>query len=232
VFLQESGAEFQPGHRRELEQLVGRKLATHFHYLIVNKPGLTPKGIQRKKFERSFRRNLRVQDARAGLDAIVPAGDRIILIGYSEGAYLAPEVALKDPRIRSVVMIGGGTRGWLQEELNNARKKDRPQVRAQIREIERHPKSERSWNGFSFATWYSYREDSTLHALKHLHVPVLAILGKRDRTIDLKSARQDFKALSAQHPIRVELLKRCGHSFKGHWGTVRRVLRDHIRSLP
>lgn len=232
VFLQESGAEFQIGHRRELELLVGRKLAQQFNYLIVNKPGLHPGGVNEPLFERSFRRNLRVADAQLTLKKVVPFEDKILLVGYSEGAYLAPEVALNDPRVEAVVMIGGGTRGWLKEELSNARKSDRRKIRKQILEIEASPKSRKKWLGFSYATWCSYKEDRTLESLRRLHTPALAILGKRDRTIDFKSTVRDLKRLRHQrHWIEIEVIRNCGHSFKGHWGSVRRTLKKYVSSL-
>jgi pimeloyl-ACP methyl ester carboxylesterase len=155
-----------------------------------------------------------------------------LLVGYSEGAYLAPEVALSDDRVEAVVMIGGGTRGWLKEEISNAKKSDLSYVRKQIREIESSPNSLKKWNGFSYATWYSYREDRTLESLRRLHTPALAILGRRDRTIDFKSTVQDLKRLRRQrHWIEIEVIRQCGHSFKGHWGSVRRTLKKYISSL-
>ncbi len=234
VFLQESGADFQPGSRTELQQLIGKKFSLNFNYLVVNKPGLGPKGLNKKKFEQSFRRPMRVQDARVAIEAAIPPGAQIILMGYSEGAYLAPDVALGDSRVKSVVLIGGGTRGWLKEELSNAKADSTKAVRAEIREIHKHPRSLREWHGFSYATWYSYRGDDTFDALKKLQAPVLAILGKRDRTIDFKSTLQDLKKLRRhKKAVHIEVIKKCGHSFKGHWGTVRTVLRRHLReALP
>ena len=123
VFVQESGASFSRAKRSEINALLGSKLASRFHYLVINKPGLNPRGVDTPKFEKSFRRAKRVSDALETMKKIIPHQDHIYLIGYSEGAYLAPQIAQRDSRVKAVVMIGGGTRGWLKEEIAMAKKK-------------------------------------------------------------------------------------------------------------
>ncbi len=108
----------------------------------------------------------------------------------------------------ALAMIGGGTRGWLKEELANASPAEKKRVRKQIRMISRNQNSNEKWMDFSYATWHSYREDRTLAALKDLKKPTLAILGARDRTIDLKSTLRDLKKLAAANkPVHVELFQ-------------------------
>lgn len=224
VFLPESGSDFRHGDRQELVSLIGARAAKKFHFLVVNKPGLEAKRTDRALFESSFRRTKRIEDALAAINTVIPRGDRIHLVGYSEGAYLAPQVGRLDRRIRSVTMIGGGTRGWLKEELSNASPRERILYRNKIKEIYRNPTSLRKWNGFSYATWYSYRGDNTLKALRDVRVPTLAILGARDRVIDLKAAIVDLMLVSERQPIQVHVFGDCGHHFTKHWLHVSRVL--------
>jgi len=230
VFLPEAAADFQTGSRAELKRLIGARLAAEYNYLAINKPGVGPRRLDKVAFERSFRRHYRVKDALAAMRAVIPMKDKICLVGYSEGAYLAPEIARLDKRVIAVAMIGGGTRGWLREELNNARGRQRASVLRQIREIQKRSQSSEKWHAFSYATWYSYREDRTLEALKKLSRPTLAILGARDRTIDLKSTLSDLKRLAEKKPIQIELLPRCGHSFSSHWAPVGQALREFLRT--
>lgn len=229
VFVPESGADFDRGGPKSLNWLFGARLGSRFNHLIINKPGLGPRGVNEAAFEKSFRRQRRIADALTTLKAIIPKGDEIVLIGYSEGAYLAPEIAVRDSRVRTVVMIGGGTRGWLKEELANAKAKDRAAMAKQIRLIYKKPRSTRKWNGFSFATWYSYREDATLRALRGLKIPVFAILGARDRTIDLKTTVADLRRLGKTKNIYTRVLRGCGHSFKGQWVHVRRAIHGFFK---
>jgi len=224
VYLLESGAGFLYANRTELAELVGAETARQLNFLVINKPGLYPDGVDTEEFERSFIRQRRVDDAVTALKVIVPQNHKIHLIGYSEGAYIAPQVARLDPRVKSVTMIGGGTRGWLSEELNNANGREKAVCAKKIREIFANPTPERKWNGFTYATWYSYRGDSTLHALKQLRTPALAIVGARDRVIDAKSAIADFKRISEQKPLKLHVLRNCGHQFTNHWKPVRRIV--------
>lgn len=224
VFLPESGSDFRRGDRQELENLVGRRAAKKFHFLVINKPGVLPAGIDRALFEGSFRRKRRIEDALFTLKKIIPRRDQIHLIGYSEGAYLAPQIARKDSRIQSVTMIGGGTRGWLKEELSNASRREKPLFEQKIQDIYRKPSSLKKWNGFSYATWHSYRGDNTLKALRGLKLPTLAILGARDRVIDLKTTIVDLMLVSERQPIEVHVFGDCGHYFTKHWPPVSRVL--------
>jgi pimeloyl-ACP methyl ester carboxylesterase len=231
VFLPESGSEFRQGDRRELAGLIGAGLAKKFHFLVINKPGLGPEGVDKAMFEKSFRRERRIEDALRVLKELIPAGDRIYLVGYSEGAYLAPPIARREKRVKAVVMIGGGTRGWLKEELSNAGRREKPAFEKKIREIYRQPKSLKKWNGFSYATWYSYRGDTTLKALRDVRVPMLAILGARDRVIDLKTTIVDLMLVSEHQPIQLHVFGDCGHYFSKHWKPVSRVLERFLADL-
>lgn len=227
VFLTESGACFQPGTRQELKMLLGPTLARQFHYLVINKPGLNPKGKDRQAFEHSFRRQLRIADALETMRKIIPRGHKIYLVGYSEGAYLAPEIAVQDRRVQAVAMVGGGTRGWLKEELGTAQARQKAALRRQIARIRRRAHDHSlKWQGFSYATWNSYREDSTLHALKKLRRPALSVLGEKDRVIDLKAALRDLASLKN---VRVELLPGRGHALAWNWEAVTPHLRHFLR---
>lgn len=224
VFLTESGSEFRRADRKELESLVGHRVARHFNFLIINKPGLNPNDTDHDLFERSFRRTHRIADAVRTMKTIIPRNHEIHIVGYSEGAYLSPQVAEKDKRVKTVSMIGGGTRGWLKEELNTAAPRAKKSYKNAIQAIYKNPKSLEKWNGFSHATWYSYRGDNTLHSLRKLKIPVLTILGARDRVIDLRSAIVDMVLISEDHPIHINIFGDCGHYFSKHWRQVELVL--------
>lgn len=224
VFLTESASDFREGDRKELESLVGARVARHFNFLVINKPGLSPHSTDRDLFEKSFRRTRRIEDALKAMKAVIPKNHQIHLVGYSEGAYLAPQVAKRDKRVATVSMIGGGTRGWLKEEYNTAGLSERKEYLKKIKDIYRNPRSLEKWNGFSYATWYSYRGDNTLQALRNLKRPTLAILGARDRVIDLRSTIVDMVLISEKQPVHIHVFGDCGHYFSKHWSQVELVL--------
>ena len=224
VFLPESGSDFRTGDRKELVGLVGSHIAQKFNFLVINKPGVEQKKVDKKMFEKSFRHEKRIEDTLQALKAIIPAKDKIHLVGYSEGAYNTPVVARRDKRIISISMIGGGTRGWMKEELSNDSAKEKSSYERAIKGIYKKSHSTKKWNGFSYATWYSYRADNTLRALKGLELPALAILGARDKVIDLKATIVDLVLVSERKPIQVHIFGDCGHHFSKHWKPVSRVL--------
>lgn len=218
VLIPESGADFETPIRSDFESFLGKKLSRRFNFMVINKPGVHLEGIQPHLFESSFRRKTRIQDNLKALKQVIPPEDTIFLIGYSEGAYLAPQVTIKDPRVKAMVMIGGGTRGWLEEELSNCGIRERKWLKEQIQDILDHPRSLKKWNGFSYATWASYQGDDTFNTLKKIkNVPTLAILGTRDRTIDFNTTLKDLKTLARSRPIQIRTFKKCGHSFVNHW---------------
>jgi len=153
VFLTESGSDFRSADRKELESLVGKKVARYFNFLIVNKPGLSPGKINRNLFEQSFRRIRRIEDALMTMKTVIPTNHEIHLVGYSEGAYLTPQVARRDKRVKTISMLGGGTRGWLKEELSTATPREKKSYARTISNIYKNPNSLEKWNGFSYATW-------------------------------------------------------------------------------
>ncbi len=224
VMIPESATAFRYADRNELVSLVGKKVATHFNFLVINKPGLSPTTTDRDLYERSFRRLKRIDDALITLKAIIPKDHHIHLVGYSEGAYLAPQIAIREKRVATLSLIGGGTRGWLKEELNTTSRLERSYYKKKIKEIYRNPLSLKKWNGFSYATWYSYRTDSALQAIRQLHIPTLAILGARDRVIDLRSTIVDLVMVSENQPIHIHIFGDCGHHFTNHWKQVELVL--------
>jgi hypothetical protein len=57
-----------------------------------------------------------------------------------------------------------------------------------------------------------------------MELPAIAILGARDRVIDLKSAIVDLVLVSERKPIQVHIFGDCGHHFSKHWKPVSLVL--------
>ena len=232
VYLPESSPDFYRGSRGELRRLIGPTLGARLNYLAINKPGVGPNGVDEEQFDRSFLRPRRLADARRALTQIIPSSAQIYLVGYSEGAYLAPQIAALDPRVAGIVMIGGGTRGWLTEELNMMDSGLRDKAgRKDILRILKYPRAADRWRGHSYAMWTSFNGDHTLNALRKLRVPTLAILGDRDRAIDLPTTLEDLREIGTRRSVQIELLENCGHDFAGHWGTVGKLLRQFISPL-
>ena len=235
------------GTRAELKKIFDGPLVQGFNYLALNKPGMGAKKKNAAVFEKSFRQPLRLGDYKKAIEAIIPSDHRVVLVGYSEGAYLAPCLARELSNVMGVAIIGGGTRGWIKEELNNAKRENRRSDMIAIRKILKTPQSAKKWNGFSHATWYSYRKDTTFLALQELSIPVLAIIGAQDRIIDFKTTKADLKTLvrsknidpkgrqsvdpKGRQSIDLQIISDCGHEFTNHWLLVSQKLTRFVGYL-
>lgn len=219
VFLPGSSAElwdFGWGESRALlEPLRGRA-----NLLQVNKPGILADGkVNRRAFEASFRRHQRVKDYAEILKECIPAEHRIFLLGFSEGAYLGPEVALRDDRVQALALISGGTRSWLDEEIYKPSALRMQPIFKRIGAVYARPYSTAlTWHGNSHATWTSYDNDDTLFALEKLSLPILAVHASEDIMIDLDSARGDLERLRREgRDITLRLFAGVDHTLERHW---------------
>ncbi len=219
VFLPGSSAElwdFGWGESRALlEPLRGRA-----NLLQVNKPGILGDGkVAWKEFEASFRRDQRVKDYNEILKACIPPGHKIFLLGFSEGAYLSPEVALHDARVRGLALISGGTRSWVDEEIFKPSAKNLGPILKRVAAVYARPHSTTlTWHGNSHATWTSYDNDNTLLALRKLSLPILAIHASEDVMIDLDSARGDLLKLKGEGKnITLRMFEGVDHTLERHW---------------
>lgn len=219
VFLPGSSAElwdFGWGECRALLEPMRGKA----NLLQVNKPGIDGDGkVDKRVFEKSFRRQQRVKDYAEILRECIPSQHGIFLLGFSEGAYLSPEVALHDARVRALSLICGGTRSWLDEEiLKDCAVNLRP-ILKRVGAVYAKPRSTRlKWHGNSHATWTSYDGDDTLKALEKLALPVLAMHASEDIMIDNDSARADLLRLKQEgKDITLRMFDGVDHTLERHW---------------
>ncbi len=105
-----------------------------------------------------------LDDVRAALDALRAQpevdGGRIVLIGHSEGAYLAPIVAAEDPAIAGLVLLAGAARSlaeitrWQVETLLRLQGASDEQVSAALAQEDQYlafvKGSEGEWSDYSY----------------------------------------------------------------------------------
>lgn len=232
VYLPGSAPELHQADATERLSLAGRVHAPETHLLVLNKPGIRWNGsVQKSIFEKSFTRAQRIQDTQEVLREMIPDDARIALVGYSEGAYLAPELAVKDERVKSLVLLAGGTRGWLDEEINLSPEKEISLVLRKVLEIYSQKKPSARWRGFSHRTWHSYDHVSAMDWLARLTIPVLALHGAKDRLVDVETAIADLENLRANHGLRLrsKVYKDLGHDMDFEVPRVARAVRQFLK---
>lgn len=202
------------------------------HLLVINKVGVQPDGrVQKALFEDSFLREQRICDVVDVIRQIIPEEHQICLIGYSEGAYLAPEIALRCKQIQALLLLAGGTRGWLEEELNKMTASEFRREQHHVSAIYAGLSPNRRWRGFSHRTWNSFETSQTLKALERLQIPILSIYGSRDTVIDQRSMCLDLRRLRHLEFFNVRRLNNLDHQFHDQWDRVLRASRPLLASF-
>lgn len=235
VFLPGSGAEFWDFDSAEKRSLLSSFAARREpHLLMINKVGVDAQGaLAPVLYERSFRRAQRILDYQEVLYKIVPRGHRIFLVGFSEGAYLAPEIALTDRRIEAISLLSGGTRSWLDEELYKCQDpRSLREVIQRVGAVYARPNSTRAlWHRVSHATWTSYDTDRTREALLQLRLPIFAAFGSEDRMIDVVSALQDLRAVKKARVI-TRIYPGVDHTLERYWLPALRASSKFFNGVP
>lgn len=187
-----------------------------YNLLIVNKAGSDVNGnCDWPEYNRASLRPQRIADIQSVLKSQLPADAKILLMGESEGGYIAPDVALSDTRVGAMILISAGTRSWIDEEVENTPAHKREQVRRHLKqEIVGHPDIDRFFRGWTYAQLNSYDNRQTYESLKKSAIPILALNGSLDRMIWVDAARADFENLiqnEGKSNIEFHFLKGADH---------------------
>lgn len=136
-------------------------------------------------------------------------GDLVILAG-SSGTVVGEQVAVLVPEVRSLVLLGLGSR-WFLDDLtsgieaslanapgNEASKQAELQsVLAMFEQMRESPSNLKFASGHSHAYWASLMNFDQLNALRQVEVPVLAVQGARDENVSAAGAKAMVRELEA-----------------------------------
>lgn len=239
VFLPGSGCGiFEPQSSRWIQWLRSVK---PYGVLAINKAGAMPDGTcSQDEYQRSSVRQQRIADIQAALQKQLPAQAKVLLIGESEGGYIAPDIAAADSRVKSMILLSAGTRSWIEELVNLSPVRERAGLQKFFNEkvIGNNSLSD-FYDDTSYAQLNSYHLGQTLNPLKALQIPILMINGGQDRHVwvggviqDLRRLRMEFGKKNIQHRIFPELnhsLECAVSSCDGE--KVSRQLRDLVQSF-
>ena len=154
-----------------------------FNILIIEKKGVRADGTcDFKQFNERSLREVRIDDIQNVMKRELPVDADILLVAESEGAYIAPDIALADSRVTKLIDLSGGTKSWIDEEVSFVPDSEKPALREFFRDkVIGHPSHSLFYRGFSYAELNSYDNHKTYDSLKALKIPVLMLNGDRDR---------------------------------------------------
>lgn len=176
------------------------KAAHEYNLLVINKAGIGLDGnCRRDEYERSSLRSQRIEDTLVAVTTYVPRDAKVTLVAESEGGYIAPDIAVADSRVQSIILVSGGTRSWLDEEIMLADPQDRPRIKNLMNtEVRGSDSIDKFYDGTSYAQLNSYDTNATVLALSKLKIPILSMQGGRDRNIWVRGTISDLKSLIAE----------------------------------
>lgn len=196
VFLPGSGCGIYDARPDSWFSIIGRQFV-RFHRslngLVINKAGATPNGCNEPEFLRSALRERRIGDIREVLANVLPRNARILLVGESEGGYIAPDIALLDPRVKALILLSGGTRSWIDEEIFFVRPEERLALKEFFaREVIPNPTLDKFYRGWSYAQLVSFHTQKTYFSLRQSPKPTLVLNGARDTKTWVDGTQQDL----------------------------------------
>ena len=179
------------------------------HYAVVGKPGApfwSPEpGEPTPAYHRALTLDRRVADASAAVDALARRpwvdASRVVVVGHSEGAQVAPALAAANGRVTHVAALAASGLSQAVDFVFDVRRRVRAgelsfeegeariaAVHDQIRRIEAAPAAADSlWRGHSYRRWWSFFRPP-LDAFLALDIPVFVAVGVDDTASPVESA--------------------------------------------
>lgn len=133
---------------------------------------------------------------------------RILLVGVSEGALVAPKVATLHPEVTHLALIGDGA--WtMRESLRHLYQMHAIpfDVDVELRAIEADRHSiKHEWFGNPYRWWADVMDISARNDLLKLEIPILVGFGERDTSVPVESALALKSAFDAEHKTNLTLI--------------------------
>jgi len=156
--------------------------------------------------------------------------NRIYLVGHSQGAMCAPEIARLSPKLKAVVMMAGPVRSLLDlipeqieyvskldDTISNAEQMQMTSIKwmvDKIRSPKLDPKTPSSMlMGGSPVYWKSILKYNQAETAKQLHLPILILNGERDYQVTMKEFELWKQALGDYSNVQFKSYPKLNHLF-------------------
>ncbi|MBX5462898.1 MAG: hypothetical protein IRZ28_17650 [Steroidobacteraceae bacterium] len=152
---------------------------------------------------------------------------KLVVVGGSEGAGIAEQVAALTPETQRLIIFGFGARRFEDDVLQSVRsgiqakglsygaqEQQIGELRSKLAEASESRDASEFLFGYSYAWWASMLAFDQLEALSSVDVPVLALQGARDENVSVAGARMLVNE-ARRRGCRIEYLEYAGldHGF-------------------
>jgi pimeloyl-ACP methyl ester carboxylesterase len=217
-----------------------------FLILVISKPGIpffdslryTDSGSPYYPVNDTYRKlyslDWRARAASAAIDYVIrnfDVDDRMVIaMGYSEGAQVAPRVAVLHKKVTQVVCFAGNALTQLYDFILNARLEaekgiiSREEAQRVVdslysvyEDIQNDPKSTtKTWYGATYLKWSGFNDSPPLENMLALDIPILYVAGGRDYNqtiLGMDYARLEF-IRRKKHNLTYKVYPDCDHYFQ------------------
>jgi pimeloyl-ACP methyl ester carboxylesterase len=196
--------------------------------VLVERRGVMPdRPVDEQVFHESSGKSTRVADHLAVIRHFLTdaaAGQVVVLMGESEGGEVAAAVALAEPRVTQLILIGCGG-AWTQaQEFEHFLAKGGTyldvnsiaDLHARFDDIRANPDAMTMWAGHPYRRWSSYLWDSPADDVLALDIPIFLAQGDADSSVPVESARALAQAFIESGKANLRYLEYAGvdHSMR------------------
>ena len=185
--------------------------AKAYNVLIIGKAGADlgrdDDNCRVDEFQHSSIRSERIKDVHTIMHDLIPDDSSVLLAAISEGAYIAPDVALKDKRVKAFIDLSGNTQSWITEEIMSV--PAGPEREKLSRFFDREVRGNNSFTKYyvdwTYAYLNSYDTRQSYESMKALTIPVIWLNGDQDETLWVEGAREDaISLINDEHKTNIQ----------------------------
>jgi len=202
-----------------------KKYANDYYIAVISKPGTPFKDTLRYSdsgrayypdndlYKELYSLDWRAETASEAINYLTKAlpidTKKVIVIGYSEGAQVAPKVAVLNKKVTHVICFVGNALNQLYDFILEARlKAERKQITTEESQlivdslyieygkIYHNPNAvDQYWYGATYLKWSSFSKTTPLENMLKLDIPILYIAGGKDNNqtiLDMDYAKLEF----------------------------------------
>ncbi len=223
-----------------------QKYAKDYYIALISKPSIPFKDSLRyddsgrayypgnENYTNLYSLDWRAGTASATIDYLLKTlpidKNKVIVIGYSEGAQVAPKLAVLNKKVTHVICMGGNALNQLYDFILEARlQAERQEITTEesqqivdslytaYEKIYQNPAAvNQFWYGATHLKWSSFSKTTPLENMLQLNIPILYIAGGKDHNqtiLDMDYAKLEFLRKGKTN-LTYKVYPNCNHFFQ------------------